>query len=390
MSTNINIILVDDSVISRRMIINAVSTVSDTEKIEITNFAASAEIGIIKLTEAPPNVILLDIDMPETDGIEALKIIKKLYPAVAVIMLAEPSVIILEKAKESIALGADDYAVKPANMNDLAAVNDFLRLELVPKIKKCSKNRTNGLTQKNSADKILSGTDVTAETAADEVFYPNIPPSAAEEKIKFENENEITVPDETAGSLKEFEILAIGVSTGGPKALEIFFSKLKKDLSVPIVIVQHMPSYYTGLLATRLTQETGHLFFEGYDGAMLTPGKIWIAPGDYHMTVRKIGRSAKIFLNQDEPENSCRPSVDVLFRSVALEYAGKSLAVILTGMGQDGLIGCNAIKKSGGRIIVQNKETCAVWGMPKAVFEAGIADDVLPLEKIPVEINNFI
>jgi len=95
-------------------------------------------------------------------------------------------------------------------------------------------------------------------------------------------------------------------------------------------------------------------------------------------------------LNQDEPENSCRPSVDVLFRSVALEYAGKSLAVILTGMGQDGLIGCNAIKKSGGRIIIQNKETCAVWGMPKAVFEAGIADDVLPLEKIPAEINNFI
>ncbi len=385
MSTNIKIILVDDSVISRRMIINAISTVSDTEKIEIANFAASAEIGIIKITEAPPDIILLDIDMPETDGLEALKIIKKLYPNVAVIMLAETSAVILEKAKESLALGADDYAIKPANMNDLGAINDFLRLELVPKIKKCSKNRTNGLTQKTSSDKILSGTDLTIAT---DVFSPNMEAQAAEEKIK--SENGITVRDETTVSSKEFEILAIGVSTGGPKALEIFFSKLKKDLNVPIVIVQHMPSYYTSLLATRLTQETGHLFFEGYDGAMLTPGKIWIAPGDYHMTVRKIGRSAKIFLNQDEPENSCRPSVDVLFRSVALEYAGKSLAVILTGMGQDGLIGCNAIKKSGGRIIIQNKETCAVWGMPKAVFEAGIADDVLPLEKIPAEINNFI
>jgi len=224
------------------MIINAISTVSDTEKIEIANFAASAEIGIIKITEAPPDIILLDIDMPETDGLEALKIIKKLYPNVAVIMLAETSAVILEKAKESLALGADDYAIKPANMNDLGAINDFLRLELVPKIKKCSKNRTNGLTQKTSSDKILSGTDLTIAT---DVFSPNMEAQAAEEKIK--SENGITVRDETTVSSKEFEILAIGVSTGGPKALEIFFSKLKKDLNVPInspahAVLLHEPS----------------------------------------------------------------------------------------------------------------------------------------------------
>jgi two-component system chemotaxis response regulator CheB len=177
-------------------------------------------------------------------------------------------------------------------------------------------------------------------------------------------------------------VLAIGTSTGGPNALAAVLKHLPADFPLPIVIVQHMPPMFTRLLAERLSADFPLRFAEGISGQVLEPSRGWIAPGDHHMVVVPEGAQFRIALNQDPPENSCRPAVDVLFRSVAKTYGAGVLAVILTGMGQDGLRGCEAIREAGGQIIAQDEESSVVWGMPGHVVRAGLADQVLPLSRI--------
>ena len=186
------------------------------------------------------------------------------------------------------------------------------------------------------------------------------------------------------------DIVAIGVSTGGPNALADLFPVFPEDFPVPIVIVQHMPPFFTKLLAERLTSKSNLIVEEGTAGQVLNPGKAWIAPGDFHMVLERNGTSVNTQTNQATPENSCRPAVDVLFRSVADLYGPRVLSVILTGMGQDGLIGCEYIKNAGGRVIVQDENSSVVWGMPGFVAKAGLAEKVLPLNQIGQEIINIV
>ena len=182
------------------------------------------------------------------------------------------------------------------------------------------------------------------------------------------------------------EIVAIGTSTGGPNALADLLPGLPVDFPVPVVIVQHMPRVFTKLLADSLSPKCRLEVVEGSAGEELRPGKIWIAPGDYHMALEGVANSARIKLHQQPRENYCRPAVDVLFRSVAEIYGGATLGVILTGMGQDGLRGCENIRKAGGQILVQDDATSVVWGMSGFVARAGLADKVLPLGQIAGEI----
>ncbi len=177
------------------------------------------------------------------------------------------------------------------------------------------------------------------------------------------------------------DIVAIGVSTGGPNALGQVLPRLK-GLSVPVVIVQHMPPMFTKLLAEQLSNATGIPVMEGAAGMVVEPGKIYIAPGDYHMMVKREGTHTKVELNQGAPENSCRPAVDVLFRSVAQVYGNRALAVVLTGMGSDGEKGSLVLRDAGSQIIAQDQATSVVWGMPGAVARAGLADQVLALGEI--------
>jgi two-component system, chemotaxis family, protein-glutamate methylesterase/glutaminase len=182
------------------------------------------------------------------------------------------------------------------------------------------------------------------------------------------------------------QVVAIGVSTGGPNALADVVGRLPADFPVPLVIVQHMPPMFTRLLAERMSAQFPIRVQEGSSGSVLQPGQAWIAPGDHHMIVVRDGLHARLLLHQDPPENSCRPAVDVLFRSVAKTFGPHSLAVILTGMGQDGLRGCEAVREAGGQILAQDEATSVVWGMPGAVARAGLADRVLPLSRIADEI----
>lgn len=185
---------------------------------------------------------------------------------------------------------------------------------------------------------------------------------------------------------RTIELVAIGASTGGPNALADIFSELPADFPTPILIVQHMPPMFTRLLAERLSARFRIPVEEGTSGCILKPGRAWIAPGDYHMAVVRDNQNLRLEINQETPENSCRPAVDVLFRSMAKTVGGASLSVVLTGMGQDGLRGCELLHEVGGQIIVQDAATSVVWGMPGYVAHAGLADRVLPLPQIADEI----
>ena len=182
------------------------------------------------------------------------------------------------------------------------------------------------------------------------------------------------------------DVVAIGVSTGGPNALMELFRSLPAKLPVPILIVQHMPPVFTKQLAHRLSANSKIIVEEATSGTFLEPGRAWIAPGDNHMTVVRQGLRQVLVLDKEPQENSCRPSVDPLFRSVAKVFGAQTLAIVMTGMGSDGLRGCEAIKAAGGRVIVQDEATSVVWGMPGIVTRAGLADKVLPLALIGAEI----
>ena len=173
--------------------------------------------------------------------------------------------------------------------------------------------------------------------------------------------------------------MAIGTSTGGPNALAEVIPQLPADFPVPIVIVQHMPPTFTRFLAERLTAASSLVVQEGLSGALLEPGHVWIAPGNFHMDLRRDESVVRLGIFQAAPENSCRPSVDVLFRSVAEVFGQNALAVVMTGMGQDGLRGCELIKEAHGQVIVQDEASSVVWGMPGYVAKAGLADSVLPV-----------
>jgi two-component system chemotaxis response regulator CheB len=250
--------------------------------------------------------------------------------------------------------GASDYVTKPANVGSVATAQQRIRDEMIPKIK--------ALCARHAPD-----------------AHPAPRPAAT--ALRTATSRSVAAP-----VVHRVGVLAIGVSTGGPNALAALLPELPASLPVPVVIVQHMPPTFTKLLADRLSSHCHLTVREAAGGEVLAPGEAWIAPGDHHMTVVRRGPAVHLALNQDPHENSCRPAVDVLFRSVAETYRAQALALVLTGMGQDGLIGCEWIKERQGRVIVQDEKSSVVWGMPGFVARAGLADRVLPLDQIGTEI----
>ena len=250
-------------------------------------------------------------------------------------------------------MGASDYVTKPANVGKVGEGMARVREDLIPKIK------------------ALCGRAVTA------VAKPTIPAVA---RPTFAPRPLVRV------IAARVEIVAIGTSTGGPNALADLLPGFPGNFPVPVVIVQHMPPLFTKLLADRLAARSSLEVVEACAGEELKPGKVWIAPGDYHMGLEKTAKGPRIKLNQEPPQNSCRPSVDALFRSVVQVYGATTLGVILTGMGQDGLRGCEYIREAGGQVLVQDEASSVVWGMPGFVARAGLADKELPLNQLAGEI----
>jgi two-component system, chemotaxis family, protein-glutamate methylesterase/glutaminase len=340
----IRVLIVDDSVIVRSRVSKILS--SDPE-LEVVGVAANGRIALAKISHVNPDVIILDIEMPEMDGLQTLLAIRQKYPRLPVIMYSTSTHRGAIATLEALSLGASDYATKPSNLGSVEAATQHIRDDLIPKIK---------------------------------VFGAFFTPSVITHPVIFPVRRDI----------QQVEVVAIGVSTGGPNALAVLLKEFPADLSVPILIVQHMPPMFTKLLAKQLASKCQIPVDEAVSGQILKPGHAWIAPGDFHLIVQRDKTGVRLVTHQAAPENSCRPSVDVLLRSVAQVYGGGAIAVILTGMGQDGLHGCECIREAGGQVLAQDKATSVVWGMPSFVVNAGLANQILPLNEIASEIMHRI
>jgi two-component system chemotaxis response regulator CheB len=280
-----------------------------------------------------------------------LKEVRKSHPALPVIMFSTLTERGASATLDALSLGASDYVTKPSNTGSLDAGIAAIRTELIPKIK--------ALCRRTPA----------------KARIPIPPKPAASVRPR---------------SKQPIDIVAIGTSTGGPNALAEVLPRLPKELPVPIVVVQHMPPIFTRFLAERLAGQSQIAVGEANSGAELSPGQAWIAPGNFHMTVARKGLRGRVDLNQDPPEHSCRPAVDVLFRSVASAYRSNVLGVVMTGMGSDGVLGSQNIREAGGEVLIQDELSSVVWGMPGLVYAAGQADAVYPLDQLASEITRRV
>ena len=343
--SRIRVLVVDDSVVIRRLVTHALS---EDPALEVVGFASNGSIALARVPQLNPDVITLDIEMPEMDGLETLRRLRQIYKDVRVIMFSTLTERGAAITMEALTLGADDYVAKASNMGALDRSMASLRDELIPKIKQFFVLQEPGST-----------------TLAPPVngARPLPPPTLI---------RSTTAP----------KIAVIGVSTGGPTALGQLVPQFPADFSLPILIVQHMPPLFTRLLAERLQVSSALKVEEAHEGASVEVGKVLIAPGDYHMRVARKATQTVVTLDQGPPENSCRPAVDVLFRSVEEVYGGACIATVLTGMGYDGSRGASVLKAAGAYVIAQDEATSVVWGMPGAVARAGLADAIVPLDGV--------
>jgi two-component system, chemotaxis family, protein-glutamate methylesterase/glutaminase len=338
------ILVVDDSVVIRKMLSQ---TLAEERGMEVVGTASDGRLGLEKIAQLHPDLVTLDVEMPVMNGLDTLARVRELYPTLPVVMFSTLTEHGAAATLDALALGASDYATKPGNSGSMAGAVEAIRAELIPKIK------------------ALCG-------------HPWA---------------KLAMPARTVASRpvhRRIEIVTIGTSTGGPNALAEVLPRIPKDFPVPIVLVQHMPPIFTRLLADRLAGQCAIPVHEASAGTILSPGHAWIAPGNFHLTVKHAAVGSRLELDQGNPENSCRPSVDVLFRSVAEVYGSGTLAVVMTGMGSDGVAGAERIRKRGGEVIVQDEASSVVWGMPGLVYASGQADGVYPLHQLGQEITKRV
>ena len=350
---NIRILVVDDSVTFRLLLRTAISS---EPGLEVAGVAPNGRIALERVEQLNPDLVTLDMEMPELDGLQTLAAIRKVRPALPVIMISSLTQRGAAATLDALSLGASDYVTKPVNAGSSSQAAQSIREQLIPKIR------------------VFCGVEA--------AHLPLTPPHGAQ-KVLCPALRGTPMPGRV-------EIVAIGLSTGGPNALSEIVPTFAGDFPVPIVIVQHMPPVFTKYLAERLGARSRVRVEEGSPGQSLTPGAAWIAPGDFHMEVESNKGTVSLKTHQAPPENSCRPAVDVLFRSVAKVYGPHALGVIMTGMGQDGLRGCEYIRESGGRVLAQDEASSVVWGMPGFVAKAGLANKVVPLGRMGAQINCMV
>lgn len=343
----IRVLVVDDSAFMRNAIAKMIATDSE---FQVVGTARDGVEAVEKVLSLKPDIVTLDIEMPRMNGLEALRIIMDKHPVPVVVV----SALTTEGAKETIEaleLGAVDFI--PKNLADLS-INIFnIKDSLLKKLKLISRKRIDFKNRRHFS----------------------------EEPLKIERK--------TFEGKRRAAIVTIGASTGGPKVLQRVIPALPAEMPVPVVIAQHMPKEFTRVFAERLNQMSKLPVKEAEDGEPLAPATVYIAPGGRHLVIKKkspLKITAQI--KEDEVNVLYKPSVDLLFKSIADTYGGATIGVILTGMGQDGLEGARRIKEKGGYIIAQDEQTSIIYGMPKAVVEADLADKVLPEEQIAGEIIN--
>lgn len=349
------VIVVDDSAVIRGFITRMLE--ADPE-FKVVATAANGELAVKSVARADVDVVILDIEMPVMDGLTALPLILKANPGVKVLMASTLTRRNAAISIKALSAGASDYVSKPESARDVHSSEEFRR-DIISKIKALSRPR-------RRRAKSTAGVSPAIILAT--------PPKIVLRKP----------------SLFKPEALAIGSSTGGPQALFKIFEALKDTVKVPIFITQHMPATFTTILAEHIQRICGVKCAEGRNNERVAPNHIYLAPGEYHMMIERDNYGPFIRINQDPPENFCRPAVDPMFRSIAKLYGAKTLSVVLTGMGKDSRNGGQAIIDAGGTVIAQDENSSIVWGMPGAVSTAGLCSAVLPLNQIASKISSLL
>lgn len=358
------VMVVDDSAVIRGLLTRALEKDS---LIKVVASVGNGEAAIKALGRHDIEVIILDIEMPVMDGLTALPQLLATQPGVQVIMASTLTRKNAEVSLRALQAGAADYMPKPSSTSELTGADAFRR-ELVEKVKALAK------AARPSRPAPVRGSEGAAPARA--TAAGGISPKRS------------IILRKASAILPR--VIAIGSSTGGPQALLEVLRDMAPGIKLPILITQHMPATFTTLLAEHIERATGVPCAEGKDGEAILPGRIYLAPGNFHMLAERAGSGSIICLNQDPPENFCRPAVDPMLRSVAQIYGSSLLTIILTGMGSDGLKGATEVVQAGGTVIAQNEATSVVWGMPGAVATSGLCSAVLPIKEIGPSVRKLV
>jgi two-component system chemotaxis response regulator CheB len=370
----IRVMIVDDAVVVRGLVSRWIDEEPDLKTVASVRTGRDA---VDQLLRVNPDVVVLDIDMPDLDGLSALPLLLEKKRDLTVIMASTLTRRNAEVSLKALSLGAADYIPKPATNREVTTSATFRR-ELIEKVRQLGARRKRGFTS------------TPAEPRARQPFaVPSAPGTQPRQKFSVAEPRTVALqPGAPDIKLRPFSpllprVLLIGSSTGGPQALTGLVERIKPVYGrAPVLITQHMPPTFTTILAEHLARASGQTAHEAIDGEPVLPGTIYLAPGGKHMTVVKRNNQPAISLNEGPMVNFCRPAVDPLFASAAQVWGSAILAVVLTGMGSDGTRGAEDIVAAGGSVIAQDEATSVVWGMPGAAAHAGVCAAVLPLDQI--------
>jgi two-component system chemotaxis response regulator CheB len=360
----LRVLVVDDTIFYRKIVSQILSELPD---VEVVGTAGNGKTAMSRITSLNPDLLILDIEMPEMNGLEVLKSIQELSLDVGTIVLSTLTPKGGEITMNALELGAFDFILKP-DSGSMEENRKGIKDNLSPMLK--------GFARHQEIKRILKGKSGLAEEE-----------SGLGKRGVVQRMTAIT-----SRRMSKSEIVGIGISTGGPKALSQLMPELPADLGVPMLVVQHMPPVFTQALAKSLDSKSALKVKEATDGEPVLPDIVFIAPGGKQMKV-VAGADAKsriIRITDDPPENHCKPSIDYLFRSLARHYVRRATAVIMTGMGSDGVLGVKLMKQNGSTIIAQDEMSCVVFGMPKEAIDARIVDVIAPLDQISVEITKTV
>ena len=355
MSATLTVLIVDDSRLFRSALEQALVAQPD---ISVVGSVFSGAKAIEFIRNSPPDLVTLDVEMPGMDGLQVLQQIQALNETrrptkpVGVIMVSAFTRRGAQVTVKALEAGAFDFIAKPSGESAEANLAS-LRDELLAKVRAYA----------NSRRRLAPGTAAAAAAP---------------------------VVRRAPGKRSRVRAVVIGTSTGGPRALADLMPELCQKIDIPILIVQHMPAGFTKTLAESLARQTGRKIVEATDGMRVEPASGYVAPGGKHLLLRGPSGAPLTALNEQPPENGCRPSADVLFRSAATVFGAEVVAVILTGMGQDGTAGLGAIRRAGGHVIAQDQASSVVWGMPGSAVEAGVVDEVHPLNRIAYAVASVV
>jgi two-component system chemotaxis response regulator CheB len=356
------VLVTDDSAVIRGLITRILE--ADPE-IKVVASAADGQMATntlkrMKSAGTRVDVAVLDIEMPVMDGLTAIPRLLEVDPELRIVMASTLTLQNASASLKALAAGAADYVAKPTSTSAIHGTDAFKR-EIVAKVKALGQ-----AARRQRGEASPAARDVPAQARESK-------PAKALYSGPVSLRRSVQLPP---------SVIAIGSSTGGPQALSVLLASLPATLKLPILITQHMPATFTTILAQHLAKVSGRPAAEAVDGEAVQPGRIYVAPGDHHMLPESDGDGARLRLTRDPPENFCRPAVDPMFRAAAKVWGARTLGIVLTGMGQDGLVGGRAIADAGGILAAQDEATSVVWGMPGAVATAGLCSDVLPLPEL--------